>query len=58
MKKNVPVITDCIYCGECCNCCLENAIICEGGKYVINPTLCTGCGFCEDVCPVGGIVIS
>ena len=38
---------DCIACGAC-------EAISEGdGKYEINPDICTECGSCADVCPVG-----
>jgi len=47
----------CIKCGRC----LEEygcpAIYKEKGKYHINKNLCTGCGCCAQVCPVGAIKV-
>jgi len=50
-------ITDeCIACGACANECAEDAIYEKNGVFVIDSSLCRGCGTCADVCPVGAPV--
>ena len=50
-------ITDeCIACGACEAECEQGAISEKNGAYVVNNTLCQGCGTCADVCPVGAPV--
>jgi carbon-monoxide dehydrogenase iron sulfur subunit len=52
-----PVV--CIQCKErFCDCCPENAISMGSlGQVIVSPTLCTLCGACETVCPIGAIEI-
>ena len=51
-------ITDeCIACGACENECVEGAISENNGAFVVNASLCRGCGTCADVCPVGAPVL-
>jgi MinD superfamily P-loop ATPase len=50
-------ITDeCIACGACEAECAQNAISEKNGAYVVDTSLCQGCGTCADVCPVGAPV--
>ena len=49
-----------VLCSICCYCtrCPENAIeIGPQGQIIVSPTLCTACGICERLCPVGAIEI-
>ncbi|HNZ01553.1 MAG TPA: 4Fe-4S binding protein [Anaerolineaceae bacterium] len=47
-------ITDeCIQCLACIPECSSNAISEKDGLVVIDAALCTECGSCADVCPVG-----
>ena len=47
-------------CHEKCNACIRllgcPAISQEAGKAIIDPTMCTGCGLCAQICPYGAIV--
>jgi len=47
----------CIGCMKCQKTCRHNAISVEGNLAVIDPSLCTNCGDCVSVCPVGCIKI-
>lgn len=49
----------CRHCVErYCTRCPENAIqIGPQGQIIVSPTLCTACGICERLCPVGAIEI-
>lgn len=49
----------CVQCKErYCDCCPENAItIGSLGEVVVSQTLCTLCGACVKVCPIGAIEI-
>jgi ferredoxin len=50
-------ITDeCIGCGSCEPECAAQAISQDGDKYKINPSKCTDCGACVNVCPVNAVV--
>ncbi len=49
-----------VVCQQCreryCTKCPENAIeVGDLGQVVVSPTLCTACGVCETMCPVGAI---
>lgn len=49
------VTSDCRWCGRCVTACSVNAISNVGGKAVIDPAKCTGCGDCVYRCPRGAI---
>jgi len=51
------ITEDCIACGACQPECPVDAIIEEGGTYVIKPDLCIDCGACPPACPVDAIVV-
>jgi Fe-S-cluster-containing hydrogenase component 2 len=49
-----------VVCQQCqeryCTRCPEKAIeVGESGQIVVSPTLCTACGTCEIMCPIGAI---
>ena len=54
---DLPVV--CQHCRErYCNRCPESAIeIGPYGQIIVSPTLCTVCGTCEKLCPIGAIEI-
>lgn len=57
VKHNPPLVVDnnkCVGCKACIKLGCP-AISIKDGKAVIDTTLCTGCGLCEQVCPVGAI---
>jgi indolepyruvate ferredoxin oxidoreductase alpha subunit len=59
-EETIPYYVDPERCSEKCNSCIEllgcPAIIKEGAKAIIDSSLCTGCGFCAQVCPYQAIV--
>lgn len=57
MGTDIPVV--CVQCKErYCTRCPEHAItVTERGSIEVSPTLCTLCGACEQLCPVGAIQI-
>ena len=57
VKHNAPLVVDndkCIGCKACIKLGCP-AISIKNGKAIIDATQCTGCGLCEQVCPVGAI---
>ena len=42
----------CNQCGECADNCPEDAIRLEGGAYIVDQDICTGCMICVEVCPL------
>ncbi len=53
--KHVTVSDACIGCKKCIRELGCPGIVIENGKVAIDETLCTGCGLCTHVCPVGAI---
>ena len=45
----------CINCGECVNCCLQNAHKIENGRHIFDRDLCVGCGRCAELCLGGAL---
>ncbi len=43
----------CTGCGSCVKACKSNALSMKEGKPVLEPSLCTLCGRCENFCPAG-----
>ncbi|MBN2239130.1 MAG: indolepyruvate ferredoxin oxidoreductase subunit alpha [Dehalococcoidales bacterium] len=58
-EKIVPYTVNKEKCNDKCNACVEllgcPAIIKEGTKTVIDPSLCNGCGLCAQICPFKAI---
>lgn len=55
-EKSCEINSDkCINCKKCINELGCPAITINEGRVVIEPSLCTGCGLCMKVCPVGAI---
>lgn len=48
---------NCINCKKCINEIGCPALIIENGKVAIDTSLCTGCGLCAHICPVGAISV-
>lgn len=48
----------CINCKKCINEIGCPALIIENGKVAIDNSLCTGCGLCSHICPVGAIGVT
>jgi MauM/NapG family ferredoxin protein len=46
-----------VKCLVCVEACLVNAAQVYGGRVTVDPQLCTGCGRCENACPVVGSAI-
>ncbi len=46
--------TKCLVCVEAC---LVDAAQMYNGRIVVDPNRCTGCGRCENACPVAGAAI-
>jgi indolepyruvate ferredoxin oxidoreductase alpha subunit len=59
-EKAVPYQVDQERCDDRCNACINllgcPAIIKEGGKTVIDGSMCNGCGVCAQVCPHQAII--
>ncbi len=59
-EKVIPYSVDQDKCSSKCNACIEllgcPAIIKEGGKTIIDGSLCTGCSLCAQVCPYKAII--
>ncbi len=53
--EHVTVSDACIGCKKCIRELGCPGIVIENGKVAIDETLCTGCGLCTHVCPVGAI---
>jgi MinD superfamily P-loop ATPase len=50
------ITDDCIMCSSCESFCV-NAAISEGDTtYVIDQSLCDGCGTCSEYCPVDALI--
>ena len=45
----------CTLCGKCSEACQYHALAVVGGKVLVFPELCHGCGTCGIVCPVGAV---
>ncbi|EGW37526.1 ATP-binding protein [Desulfosporosinus sp. OT] len=45
----------CTFCGKCSEACQYHALAVVGGKVLVFPELCHGCGTCGIVCPVGAV---
>ena len=41
----------CDQCGECADCCPEDAIQLDNGVFIVDQDACTGCLTCVEVCP-------
>jgi len=48
---------NCINCKKCINEIGCPALIIKDGKVAIDESLCTGCGLCSHICPVGAITV-
>ncbi len=59
VTKPAPALTvraeTCVGCKQCISKLGCPALTMEGGKALIDPSLCTGCALCSQVCPVGAI---
>ena len=56
-KKVANISSSCRECGRCPNSCDVNAIKYQGGTYVVDTDLCTGCGDCISSCPYDYITL-
>ena len=54
-EKTSSISDKCINCKKCINELGCPAITVNEGRVVIEPSLCTGCGLCAQVCPVSAI---
>ena len=50
------ITEECIACGACQPECPEKAITDGADRSVIDPALCSDCGTCAEICPVGACV--
>ncbi len=57
-SRRVVDADKCISCKKCISQLGCPAIIINEGKVCIDSSLCTGCGLCEQVCPVGAIGVN
>lgn len=53
--KKLSISNKCIQCKKCINQIGCPALIINDGKVAIDENLCTGCGLCSQICPVGAI---
>ena len=55
-EKTMSIVSEkCIGCKKCIKELGCPAITVDDGKVIIEPSLCTGCGLCAQVCPVSAI---
>ncbi|MCR4780341.1 MAG: indolepyruvate ferredoxin oxidoreductase subunit alpha [Ruminiclostridium sp.] len=60
IKPGRPAVIDagkCVNCKKCIKALGCPGIVTRGGKVAIENSLCTGCGLCSQVCPVGAISV-
>lgn len=62
IRKSLPVYLpypeineSCTLCGKCSEACQYHALAVVGGKVLVFPELCHGCGTCGIVCPAGAV---
>ena len=48
----------CTRCGDCLSCPFDALSFSESGRVVVDPLLCTGCGYCTRVCERGAVQIA
>lgn len=58
-EEEIDVAVVCEQCGKCAQVCPQNAIKRNSGTgaYEVHNDLCTGCGFCVNVCAIGGVFL-
>lgn len=45
----------CLFCGKCVDACKYEANTFDKGRHVFRSDLCTNCGLCSQICPIGAI---
>jgi len=48
----------CTRCGDCLSCPFDALSFSESGRVVVDPLLCTGCGYCTRICERGAVQIA
>jgi len=60
LVNEIPTINQllCTQCKECLKCPFDAFSLKENGKIVVDPLVCTGCGYCTELCQNGAIQIA
>lgn len=60
LSNEIPIVNQllCNKCGECLKCPFEALSLNKSGRVVVDPLICTGCGYCTEVCQSNAIQIA
>ncbi len=60
LTNEIPIVNQllCTKCEECLKCPFEALSLNKSGRIVVDPLICTGCGYCVEVCQSGAIQVA
>ena len=60
LANEIPIINQllCTKCEECLKCPFEALSLNKSGRIVVDPLICTGCGYCTELCQIGAIQVA
>lgn len=60
LANEIPIVNQllCTKCEECLKCPFEALSLNKSGRIVVDPLICTGCGYCTEVCQSGAIQVA